>query len=89
MTADYFHAGHPLARAARARCQLLDHPGEDRIGAIACGRCWEIAIRDDERALADEGIAPHDEPDGPETPTGGPIYRWRSPVRPAAGRYGE
>ena len=27
-TEDYFGAGHPLARAAGARCQQLDHPAE-------------------------------------------------------------
>ena len=79
---DYFGAGHPLARAAAVRCQRLCHPG----GGIACGRCWESVIRDDERALADEGIPAHDDPDGPDTPADGPVSRWRSPVRPATGR---
>ena len=82
-TSDYFHAGHPLARAAKARCQQLGHPGGDRPGGLACGWCWEITIRCDERALADEGIPAHDSPDGPDAPAAEPVYRWRSPVRPA------
>lgn len=43
----YFAAGHPLARAASTSC----HHGETRVLlAGACGRCWEDAIRADERA---------------------------------------
>jgi hypothetical protein len=36
---------HPLARVATGHCQ--DH-SEPLLGGVACGRCWERAIRDDE-----------------------------------------
>lgn len=45
----YLSSGHPLALAASGRC---DHdPCIARDGStIACGACWEAAIRADERA---------------------------------------
>jgi hypothetical protein len=41
---------HPLASVARQRC-AGEHPRESVmfIGAVACGACWEQAIRADER----------------------------------------
>jgi ParB family chromosome partitioning protein len=43
-TRPYFSDAHPLAKAARALC---GHRGVPKVGAIACGPCWEQAIRDD------------------------------------------
>lgn len=43
-TKPYFGDTHPLASAARALC---GHSGVPKVGAIACGACWEQAIRDD------------------------------------------
>lgn len=43
-TKPYFGDTHPLAKAARALC---DHRGRPKVGAVACGPCWEQAIRDD------------------------------------------
>jgi ParB family chromosome partitioning protein len=53
--ADHFSYRHPLADAARLRCQLAGHEGvkhgRDRTheGKVACGQCWEHVIRADER----------------------------------------
>ena len=54
--ADHFSYRHPLAGKARLRCQLAGHDsvkyGRDRAGGsakVACGECWEYAIRADER----------------------------------------
>ncbi|HXT88134.1 MAG TPA: hypothetical protein VN714_02645, partial [Trebonia sp.] len=57
--ADHFSMKHPLADAARLRCQLAGHSGQfavmygrDNAGAggkVACGECWEHVIRADER----------------------------------------
>lgn len=52
----HFGWNHPLAAAASERCRT-DHPKlriADRIGAGACGPCWEAAIRADE---AQGGVA--------------------------------
>lgn len=49
----YLGSRHVLASVARRLCREL-HPnltGQTRIGQVACGRCWERAIRDDERAV--------------------------------------
>lgn len=43
-TRPYFSDAHPLAKSARALC---DHRGVPKVGAVACGPCWEQAIRDD------------------------------------------
>ena len=40
---------HPLAHLARNRCNRLDHPRGSRVGAVACGECWEQVIRANER----------------------------------------
>lgn len=41
-TKPYFGDSHALARAARARCS---HRGSPKVGGVACGACWEAAIR--------------------------------------------
>lgn len=38
---------HPLAGDAAQRCDSKQHPTKPRIGNVACGRCWEEAIRAD------------------------------------------
>jgi ParB family chromosome partitioning protein len=57
---DHFTGQHPLARAAARLCDAREHNLRRRIGKVACGQCWETAIRQDERvatgALA--GAAP-------------------------------
>jgi ParB family chromosome partitioning protein len=54
-----WHLGprHPLSGPARARCEDAGHVTGRRLGGIACGECWEKAIRQDERDRApdDEG----------------------------------
>lgn len=47
-----WHLGktHPLADAVRDACRAADHGLDRRVGGIGCGRCWEDAIRADERA---------------------------------------
>lgn len=44
-TRPYFGDTHPLAKAARMRC---DHRGVPKIARVACGECWEAVIRADE-----------------------------------------
>jgi ParB family chromosome partitioning protein len=46
--AAYFNASHPLAAAAHVLCNQQKHPAADRIGKVACGPCWELAIRRDQ-----------------------------------------
>jgi ParB family chromosome partitioning protein len=43
---DHFSAAHPLSRQARALCTSQGHTAR-KIGAVACGACWESVIRDD------------------------------------------
>jgi ParB family chromosome partitioning protein len=38
---------HPLAVAARGVCDQAGHPSRGRVGSVACGACWETAIRAD------------------------------------------
>lgn len=55
----HFGWNHPLAAAAAERCRT-NHPKlrlADRIGAGACGPCWEASIRADEQRLAEGGVA--------------------------------
>jgi ParB family chromosome partitioning protein len=47
----HLHRGHPLAPKARELCDAAEHATRGRIGP-ACGRCWETAIRNDERGAA-------------------------------------
>jgi ParB family chromosome partitioning protein len=42
----HFIRTHPLADAARRRCDTAGHPARGRVG-VACGACWEHAIRAD------------------------------------------
>jgi ParB family transcriptional regulator, chromosome partitioning protein len=42
--AAYFNAGHRLATAAAAACKAAGHPAAGRIGRVACGPCWDLAI---------------------------------------------
>ena len=55
-TADGFrlHLGpsHPLARIAGQRCTHLS----PQVGGVACGECWESAIRDDERFVVENDL---------------------------------
>jgi hypothetical protein len=56
----HFSMSHPLAPVAGRNC--ADHLGPLRRGAlgqIACGACWEKAIRDDERVVVEFGL-PHE-----------------------------
>lgn len=52
---DYLTASHPLARRAARLCEADQHTMRRRIGAVACGQCWETAIRTDERTVAVAG----------------------------------
>jgi ParB family chromosome partitioning protein len=51
VNAAWFTGRHPLARAARALC---DHRTRPLVGDVACGQCWEQAIRDDAARPAGE-----------------------------------
>ena len=49
----YLGPRHPVAKVARRRCRQV-HPtfsGTALLGKTACARCWEQAIRDDERVV--------------------------------------
>jgi ParB family chromosome partitioning protein len=46
---DHLDARHPLARKANAMCDARQHTMRRRIGKVACGQCWETAIRQDEQ----------------------------------------
>ena len=50
---DTLTKAHPLAEQARTRCRLNEHHLTRRMvggkHAIACGECWEMSIRADER----------------------------------------
>jgi hypothetical protein len=54
MFAYQLHLGpsHALAGVARERCTHLT----PWIGGVACGACWEAAIRDDERFVVENGL---------------------------------
>jgi ParB family chromosome partitioning protein len=46
----YFGAQHPQSEPAGQKCRRARHDSHSRLaGGIACGPCWESAIRDDER----------------------------------------
>jgi hypothetical protein len=52
----YLGAPHPLAQVASGRCRS-EHPTTmHRLGGVACGRCWERVIRDDERIVVELGL---------------------------------
>ncbi|MFB9178686.1 ParB/RepB/Spo0J family partition protein [Dactylosporangium sucinum] len=46
----HFTDGHPLAADARQRCRAAGRAHRDRLslGGVACGSCWEDAIRADQ-----------------------------------------
>jgi hypothetical protein len=48
---------HPLANVAAQHCAR--HAGRSHlgyVGGVACGACWERAIRDDERVVSEFGL---------------------------------
>jgi ParB family transcriptional regulator, chromosome partitioning protein len=53
---DHLTGKHPLAKRAQRLCDGQQHTMRRRIGEVACGHCWETAIRQDERTvIAAEG----------------------------------
>lgn len=56
---DHFTVAHPLAKRARKLCDAREHGMRRRLGDVACGQCWETAIRIDERKVieAEERMA--------------------------------
>lgn len=55
----HFSSGHVLASVARRLCeQRHSVPLSARMGAVACGGCWEAAIRADERVAVEFGLPP-------------------------------
>lgn len=47
-TKPHFGETHPLATTARTQCTGLGHgTGRVKVGGVACGPCWESAIRAD------------------------------------------
>jgi hypothetical protein len=53
---------HSIAEPARRRCREL-HPARAERVAVACGECWERAIRDDERVVVLFGLPREIQPD--------------------------
>jgi hypothetical protein len=49
----YLTASHPLSSVAANHCAPHTDP---LIGGVACGRCWEVAIRDDERFAVENDL---------------------------------
>jgi ParB/RepB/Spo0J family partition protein len=43
----HFNGTHPLAAAAAGRCEAAGHEAWTRLGGVACGPCFEAAIRED------------------------------------------
>lgn len=55
---------HPVAEVAARRCaESHALPPGSRLGRVACGACWERAIRDDERAVIEFEVPREIEPD--------------------------
>lgn len=56
--ARYFSRSHPLAEPAGRLCAQSHKKGpvDLLIGSVACGACWEQAIRIDERFVIDNGV---------------------------------
>jgi ParB/RepB/Spo0J family partition protein len=48
---DHFTKDHHLARVAKAMCDARQHSGRRRLGNVACGQCWETAIRQDQEKV--------------------------------------
>jgi hypothetical protein len=57
--------GHPVAEVAARLCaaHLAALARSAGLGGVACGACWERAIRDDERAVVLFGLPREIEPD--------------------------
>jgi hypothetical protein len=49
----YMTGSHPLASVAADHCEPHTDP---LIGGVACGRCWETAISDDERFAVENNL---------------------------------
>ncbi len=49
----YLGEAHPLASVARDRCRSVHPLTRRRVSGVACGRCWEFAIRADERVVVE------------------------------------
>lgn len=45
---DHFTKNHHLAKRAKILCDVREHTSRRRLGDIACGQCWEDAIRQDQ-----------------------------------------
>lgn len=45
---DYLTFAHPQAKKAAAMCTAREHSLRRRVGNVACGQCWETAIRQDQ-----------------------------------------
>jgi ParB family chromosome partitioning protein len=48
---DHFTGKHPQARIARAMCDAREHTARRRLGSVACGQCFEDAIREDQSKI--------------------------------------
>jgi ParB family transcriptional regulator, chromosome partitioning protein len=48
---DHFTDKHHLAKKARVMCDARNHSSRRRLGNIACGQCWEDAIRQDQTTV--------------------------------------
>lgn len=54
---DHFTTRHALAKKAARLCEAREHTMRRRIGDVACGQCWETAIRTDERTVINAAAA--------------------------------
>lgn len=55
----HLSGAHPLASVARRRCDdVHGWAGQSLIGGVACGACWEYAIRADERVVVEHDLPP-------------------------------
>jgi hypothetical protein len=59
----HLSSSHPLAEVAARRCRAHGGRPGCGIGHVACGRCWERAIRDDERFALECGLPREQRPD--------------------------
>lgn len=48
---DHFTDKHHLAKRAKRTCDAREHTSRRRLGGIACGQCWEDAIRQDQTTV--------------------------------------
>ncbi len=54
--ATHFSSSHPLADIAAEHCQKHMGPRDLGLSGIACGQCWELAIRDDEKFVVENEL---------------------------------